>query len=38
MLLGKAPEGFTFEPKHKSNSYAAESEELIAGIPVVKRL
>jgi hypothetical protein len=22
MILGKAPPGFTFEPKHKSNSYA----------------
>jgi hypothetical protein len=21
MLLGKVPEGFTFAPKHKSNSY-----------------
>ncbi len=25
MLLGRAPEGFTFTPKHKSTSYAPPS-------------
>lgn len=27
MFLGPAPEGFRFEPKHKSNSYSASVEE-----------
>jgi len=27
MLLGKAPEGFEFQPKHKANSFRREKEE-----------